>query len=163
MFALFATLLPTLLFTPNAIAQDDTKYTVWSSVIFSRTGERTPSILGDTPMQLTSVGALQQQSSGSFFRDRYLESFGGTSGLPSEGAPIAGLNVYTPDQRQLYIFGLDMQISLASAQAFMQGFYPPFQLTSNNTEVDRLLDPTNIVANGTYVWPTGFESTLTAR
>lgn len=129
----------------------DTKYTVWSSVIFSRTGERTPSILdiGNTPIQLTSLGARQQYDAGSFFRKRYLESFGTKDGL--NGGPIAGLSKNTPDVKQLYVEALDMQTTVASAQAFMQGFYPPFQLTTNDTDIQHILDPTSVLANGTYV------------
>lgn len=149
MFALLPALLTTLLLTSHTVAQDDRRYTVWASVIFSRTGERTPAILGDIPTQLTSVGAHQQVSAGTFFRERYVESFGSENGV--EGAPIAGLNVYIPDVRQLYILALDMQNTLGSAQAFMQGFYPQFQLTSNNTEILKATDPISFVANGTYV------------
>ena len=149
MFALFAAFLAVFLLPTPTLAQDDSKYTVWGSVIFSRTGERTPAILGDIPTQLTALGAQQQFGAGSFFRDRYLESFGSTNGLDS--APIVGLNANTPDVRQIYVAALDMQSTVASAQAFMQGFYPPFQLTNNDTEVQHLLDPINIAANNTYV------------
>ena len=148
MFALLAAFVTAILFTSGAAAQNDLNYTVWSSVIFSRTGERTPAVLGDIPTQLTTLGAQQQYSAGSFFRERYLGSVGSTDGVDS--GPIAGLSAYTPDIQQLYVLAIDMQTTIASAQAFLQGFYPPFNLTSNDTEV-RMLNPTSILANNSYV------------
>lgn len=74
---------------------------------------------------------------------------GSTNGIAS--APIAQMNPSIPDVRQVYLFGLDYQYTLASAEAFMQGFYPPFQLLSNDTEAQQALDPTGMLANGTYV------------
>ena len=146
MIALLVALVSAILFVPS-----ETTYTVWSSVIFSRTGERTPAILdiGDTPIQLTSLGARQQYSAGSFFRKRYLTSSGTQNGV--EGGPIVGLSRDTPDIKQLYVEALDMQTTVASAQAFMQGFYPPFLLTTNDSDIQHMLDPTSMLANGTYV------------
>ena len=146
-FAVLAALAAATLFTPTSHAQE--KYTVWSSVIFTRSGERTPATLGDLPTQLTSLGAQQQYASGQFFRERYLTSMGSADGIDS--APIAGISPNIPDVRQIYTFGLDFQYTLASAQAFMQGFYPPFQLTNNDTEAQMSFDPTSVLANSTYV------------
>jgi hypothetical protein len=149
--ARLAAVAATILSIPMSSAQNGSKYTVWSSVVFSRTGERTPGTLGDLPIQLTSLGAQQAYSAGSFFRERYLTSMGSTNGVGS--APIQSMSVSIPDIKQIYLFGLDQQYTLASAEAFMQGFYPPFQLTSNDTEVQNGLDPINILANGSYVRP----------
>ena len=145
-FVRLAAVAATILSIPMSNAS---KYTVWSSVVFSRSGERTPATLGDLPIQLTSLGARQAYSAGSFFRERYLTSMGSTNGVGS--APIQSISVSIPDIKQIYLFALDMQYTVASAQAFMQGFYPPFQLTSNDTEVQNGLDPINILANNTYV------------
>lgn len=132
-------------------AQDESKYTVWSSVVFSRTGERTPATLGDIPTQLTPLGAQQMFGMGSFFRERYVTSMGSTDGIDS--APISGLSAYTPDLTQIYVFSLDMQYTLASAQAFMQGFYPPvmYNETSSDSDTEKLLNPFGVLANGSFV------------
>lgn len=145
-FTYLAAVAATILSIPMSSAQ---KYTVWSSVVFSRTGERTPATLGNITTQLTSLGAQQAYSMGAFFRERYLTSMGSANGISS--APISGMSVDIPDIQQMYLASLDMQYTVASAQAFMQGFYPPFQLTSNDSEIQHTLDPTSILANGTYV------------
>ena len=153
MFALAIAVAATILLTPTSYAQDtdEHKYTVWSSVLFSRTGERTPEILGDLPTTLTSLGAQQQYAAGSFFRERYISSFGSNNGVDS--APIQGLSPNELNGEQLYVMALDQQWNVASAQAFMQGLYPPFSLGNNESDTARLLDPTNFLANNTYVRP----------
>ena len=150
-FAILAALTATFLSLPLAIAQqDDTRYTVWSSVIFTRTGERTPTFLGDIPTQLTTLGAQQQYQNGQFFRSRYLTSMGSTNGV--DGAPISMMSPSIPDVRQVFVAALDQQYTIASAQAFMQGLYPPFQLVNNgSTQEEAQIDPLGMLANGTYV------------
>lgn len=150
MFALAVALAATVLLTGPSHAQDgnDThKYTVWSSVIFARTGERTPEILGDTV--LTSLGAQQQYNSGTFFRQRYLSSLGSANGIDS--APIQGMSALELDNNQLYVMALDQQYNIASAQAFIQGLFPPHSLSGNDSEVLSSLDPSGVLANNTYV------------
>ena len=69
-----------------------------------------------------------------------------------DSAVISGLSPNIPDLTQFYTSVLDLEYTLASAQAFMQGFYPPFQLTDNNgTGTGELIDPTSFLANGSYV------------
>ena len=152
MFALAIALAATILLTPLASAQDSPdssthKYTVWSSVIFSRTGERTPLLLDNA--RLTSLGAQQQHEAGAFFRERYISTFGSSDGIDS--APIQGLNANELDGDQLYVMALDQQYNQASAQAFVQGLYPPYSLSGNDSETTRLLDPEGLLANGSYV------------
>lgn len=43
----------------GAWAQNTTEYTVYSTFIFARTGERTPQLLLDQDLRLTSYGAQQ--------------------------------------------------------------------------------------------------------
>lgn len=148
-FAVLTALAAAFLSLPTTIAQDGSRYTVWSTVIFTRTGERTPSILGDLPTQLTSLGAQQQYANGQFFRERYLTSMGSENGV--DGAPISMMSPSIPDVRQIYVTGLDFQYTLSSAQAFMQGFYPPFQLVNNGTEEAAVINPLGMLANGSYV------------
>ncbi|KAK4540510.1 hypothetical protein LTR36_009148 [Oleoguttula mirabilis] len=145
MLALAVALLATVILSPETVAaQDD--YTVWASVIFSRTGERTPEVLGYIPTTLTSLGAQQAYESGAFFRSRYISSVSIIDGIDS--APLQGLSAESIDSVQLYIAALDEQYTVASAQAFVQGLYPPFTL---NSSAASMLDPTSVLANGTYV------------
>lgn len=153
MFALVIAVAATILLTPQSSYAQDTsdehKYTVWSSVLFSRTGERTPELLGDLPTTLTSLGAQQMYNAGSFFRERYISTFGSTNGIDS--APIQGMSSNELDGDQLYVMALDQQYNVASAMAFMQGLYPPYSLCSNDSDVARLLDPTGFLANNSCV------------
>ncbi|KAK3670192.1 hypothetical protein LTR78_009948 [Recurvomyces mirabilis] len=144
MLALFIALLATIILTPEAVASG--QYTVWSSVIFARSGERTPEVLGYIPTTLTSYGANQAHDVGSFFRERYISSAGSPDS--TSYGPLQGLSANTLDSLQLYFHALDEQYTMASAQAFVQGLYPPFTL---NASVARLLDPTSILANSSYV------------
>ena len=147
-----ALVLPSL----TAAQQSDKQYTVWSSVIFSRTGDRTPLILGDIPTTLTSLGAQQAHSAGAFFRSRYIASsvpnlFNNSDTDQATGldrAPLWGLSAEAVDGQQLYVQALDTQASVASAQAFLQGLYPPYTLTD---QAAATLDPTSLLANGSYV------------
>lgn len=132
----------------------DTRYTVWASVIFARTGERTPEVLGTEPVTLTSVGAQQQYANGQFFRQRYFESYNNFSTTNGIGpAPITGMNPEIPDVQKLYVQALDTQSTVASAQAFLQGLYPPVSFGGNESEVQAMVDPTSRLANDTYVTP----------
>lgn len=135
MLALFVALLAAVLLTPETtFAQTTAEETIWASVIFSRTGERTPTVLGTLVPQLTSLGARQQHQTGEFFRQRY---FGAE-------APLFGLNEHAYDPLQTYVLALDKTFVVSSALAFMQGFYPPVELEGE-------LDPSSVLANGTYV------------
>lgn len=146
MLALIIALLATIILTPETLAKGD-DYTVWASVIFSRGGERTPEVLGDLPKALTSLGAHQVYDSGSFFRERYI-----TSNLDIisdiNDAPLQGLSAYSVNPLQLYVAALDEQWTVASAEAFMQGLYPPYEL---NESLALTLDPTSMDSNGSYI------------
>lgn len=125
-------------------------YTVWASVMFSRTGERTPEVLGYIPTTLTSLGATQSYNSGAFFRNRYITSANASSGANvALSAPLQGLAANSIDNLQTYTIALDEQYCVASAQAFLQGLYPPFQL--NNNVMATVYDPTSVLSNGSYV------------
>lgn len=126
------------------------EYTVWSTSIFLRTGDRTPEDLGYLPTTLTSLGAQQAYSAGAFFRDRYTSSVYTSTGVMT--APLQYLSAYSIDPTQLYAIALDEQYSVASAQAFLQGLYPPYTL---NDSMAALLDPSSLLANGTYVSAAG--------
>jgi hypothetical protein len=158
MLALAIAVLATVLLTPYANAQSDSNsgsYNVLASVAFVRTGEKSPpQQLGRNPTALTSLGAQQAYNAGSFLRSRYVSTSSSDSG--SSRAPLRGLTFNSPDSRQLYVLALDTQPTVASAQAFVQGFYPPSVL---NESTAALMDPTSVLANGTYVRNYGFHGT----
>lgn len=143
-------ILATFLFAGRSLAANNNMYTVWSSVVFSRTGERTPYwITGGMPVVLTPLGANQSYTAGAYMRDRYLGKFT-DNGVG--GAPIQGLSANSIDVDQVYIGSQDIQFTAASAQAFLQGFYPPInQTTSDTVQQDDTTPTSNILADGTTV------------
>ena len=70
MLALAVALAATIVLTEPVLAEP--QYTVWSSVVLVRTGERTPLIDDFLPYELTSYGAQQSFNAGSFLRNRYI-------------------------------------------------------------------------------------------
>ncbi|KAM0717181.1 hypothetical protein Q7P37_007033 [Cladosporium fusiforme] len=150
MLALAIAVLAAVLLTPYSNAQSDSdsgSYNVLASVAFVRTGERSPpQQLGRLPTALTSLGAQQAHNAGSFLRSRYVATSSSSSGAVR--APLRGLKVNSADPRQFYVLALDTQPTVTSAQAFVQGFYPPSVL---NESTAALMDPTSVLANGTYI------------
>ena len=139
-------LLVAILFAALSYGQTEGTYTVLSSVVFMRSGERTPTNLGFTPSILTSLGAQQAYSVGTFFRDRYVST--ATPASNDNKAPIQRLSANSYDPRQIYILAQDTQATAATAQAFMQGFYPPYVL---NESMAAVVDPSSVLANDSYV------------
>ncbi|KAF2842534.1 phosphoglycerate mutase-like protein [Patellaria atrata CBS 101060] len=131
----------------NSQAEDvNTRYTVLGSVIFTRTGERTPLI--NSPSTLTSLGAQQAYSAGSDFRNRYLEAINNGDGLRTI-SPVRGISTYSLDPDQIYVLTREDQYLIATAQAFLQGLYPPYTVDSNNTSP--FLDPNSVLSNASYI------------
>ncbi|CAK7233813.1 hypothetical protein SCUCBS95973_008723 [Sporothrix curviconia] len=97
--------------------------TVWSAVVFSMYGERTP-LNGPTYPALTPLGAQQMYISGTAYRNRYVLE--GTANASVEAAlPINGLSTNALDTRQVSVMSSDDSYVAAGAMAFMQGLYPP--------------------------------------
>lgn len=113
---------------------------IWSSVVYNYHGERTPLIL---PVQsvLTPLGAQQLYAVGSFFRDRYVASKMNESNLA-----INGLSKDELDNAQVSSMSTSGEFIVASAQAFMQGLYPPLNISSRT-----LLNPMSVLANGSII------------
>lgn len=150
MLALF--LLATIASVWPVAGQDEYNTRVHSSVIFTRSGERMPFIASGTPPQLTSLGAQQLYSVGSTFRYRYM-GYGNSTSNPLSINLVVGLSNSSIDNDQLMIMTPNNAYLAASAEAFMQGLYPPFTL---NTEEALKLDPTSVLANNTYMeYPLG--------
>ncbi|KAA6406688.1 MAG: hypothetical protein FRX48_09411 [Lasallia pustulata] len=102
---------------------------IWSSVIFTRYGDRTPIIVPQESV-LTPVGAQQLYSAGSYFRNRYVAP------LDQDGAASLAINdisKYEVDSTQVFTMSTVDEHIATSAQAFLQGLYPPLSISSNNT------------------------------
>lgn len=119
-----ATLLTALLaLSAVALTQQTSQETVWSAVTYTYHGEKTPALLAG-PYDLTPVGANQLYTAGSILRDRYIS--GVTNSSIVSPAPINGMNLHQIDNDQLLVLATNDQWVSASATAFMQGLYPPF-------------------------------------
>ncbi|CAD6446951.1 d8dca34b-a0a4-45cb-ae96-471e5151b4db [Sclerotinia trifoliorum] len=103
-------------------AQSNMVPITWSSVVYTYYGEITPTIVNATTPTLTPLGATQLYNSGSIIRDRYLNS---TATQLTLGQPINGLSDQYIINNQLQVWSTGDEYVVASAQAFMQGLYPP--------------------------------------
>ena len=136
-----------------AAADGELQQQIISTLIFTINGDRTPEILPQTPV-LTPLGAQQMYSLGSQFRDRYLLSSEDTTGV---GTRIYDISPYQYNFDDLDILTTDDQFTIASAQAFIQGLYPPLATNSGYVEIagqSLLANMSNVVAplNG-YQYP----------
>ncbi|PQE11480.1 histidine acid phosphatase protein [Rutstroemia sp. NJR-2017a BBW] len=104
------------------VGADTTVPITWSSIVYTYHGEKTPDMPNSTTLSLTPLGAQQLYSAGSVIRDRYLTSNGTQLTL---GLPINGLSTSAIVNSQMQILSTSDEYVVASAQAFMQGLYPP--------------------------------------
>ncbi|PNS18917.1 Lysosomal acid phosphatase [Sphaceloma murrayae] len=133
---LASAVLASLLAVP-ALAQDG-NFTVWSSILYLRAGERTPAALSNLAPTLTSLGAQQMYAAGQYFRSQYLQD--GSANRMQE------LESESPRTDQVYALTVDTQFTSASLQAFMLGMWPPTGNSSADTE-----GIPNQLVNGTIV------------
>lgn len=157
----------TLLMLAQRVVSAGNAYNVHSSVIFTRSGEHTPLAgeLGTDPrrhhqlsfgllftgtVRLTALGAQQLYTAGSLYRARYIGSSSQSYSTPTgvNYAPIMGLNTNLLDSDQLNAMTTYEQYMGASAQAFIQGLYPPYSI---NSSAAIFLDPSDLLANNTYI------------
>jgi hypothetical protein len=115
---------------------------VLSSFIYTVYGDRTPLILPQEPT-LTPLGAQQLYNAGQTFRNRYI----GTNGSDTLGTAILGISPYILDNEAISILTTSDQHLVASASAFMQGLYPPLELSTGITFTTDI----SILANGSTV------------
>lgn len=122
--------------------------TIWSSVIYTRYGERTP-LISPQESILTSVGAQQLYSAGSYFRNRYVAPLDDNAGVSSA---VNGISEYEVDSTQVFTMSTADEYIATSAQAFLQGLYPPLSISANTTANIS----TSILANGSNIeYPLG--------
>ncbi len=126
-----------------AAGQDATAYHPHGAFAFIRSGERTPLLTGETPV-LTAVGSQQMFKLGQNLRARWIAA-DGDAGLGRQN--IANMSTDILNNDQISVQTLDSQYLIASAQAFMQGMYPPRSL-ANSTGLG---DETGLLADGTTV------------
>jgi hypothetical protein len=103
-----------------ASAQNET---VWSSVAYVLYGERTPLRTSIDP-NLTPLGAQQLFSLGNVLRARWLDKSVTYPGI-TDFKGMQGISQNAIDNSQLDILSMSDEYVVASAQAFMQGLYPP--------------------------------------
>lgn len=120
-----------------AWSQSQRNETIWASVVYSNHGDRTPLIL-PVPNVLTPLGAQQLYSAGSFFRQRYLAA---PAGAQESNYSINGILQNAFDTTQTNVRSTLSDYVVASAEAFMQGLYPP----RNNS------GPNSLLANGSII------------
>ncbi|KAJ5088975.1 ATPase AAA-type core [Penicillium argentinense] len=104
---------------------------VLGAFIYSRHGDRTPKVWGNT--QLTTVGYLEMFNSGSFYNERYISN--------DSVKHIEGISDPVFRSKQLSASAPDDAVLQNSATGFLQGVYPP---TSQATE--KLANDSTIVA-----------------
>ncbi|KAJ5587287.1 Histidine phosphatase superfamily clade-2 [Penicillium hispanicum] len=138
LLAIVALILP----FPALIAAQDYTETVWGVFAYTIHGDNTPDVLaGPRPRSLSDYGASQLLTAGSAFRARYVASAGTSNSTESAIQYISSIIL---DSRDVSVLSTTEQYDVASAIAFMQGLYPPPNL-SNSTEA---------LANGsTYTSP----------
>ena len=129
-------------------AQTVLREQIWGSVVYSLYGDRTPFILPQT-YTLTPLGAQQLYSAGSGFRDRYIVPPQTPFGEYSVSTVINGIAEFQLDSNQVTMMSTVDQFIVASAQAFIQGLYPPLQLSSNDT----FATSQSVLANGSNILP----------
>ncbi|KAJ5086526.1 hypothetical protein NUU61_007833 [Penicillium alfredii] len=105
---------------------------VWGVVAYTLYGDSTPvALVQDSSRVLTNYGASSLAAAGSAFRDRYVA----TEESGNEATGIQDISTNLLDTKQIEVFSTTDQYVAASAQAFLQGLYPPLG-QSNITYAD---------------------------
>ncbi|RMZ68942.1 Histidine phosphatase superfamily clade-2 [Pyrenophora seminiperda CCB06] len=120
---------------------DGDSYHPHAAFAFVRTGERTPTLRNDT-QRLTALGANQMYTLGQNFRTRYISGDKpNTLGVQH----IAGMSADILNNDQVWVQTRKAPYLVSSAQAFMQGLYPPHGIANGTGHVtDILTDGTSI-------------------
>ncbi|KAJ5690328.1 hypothetical protein N7462_004720 [Penicillium macrosclerotiorum] len=118
---------------------------VWGVVAYTIHGDSTPNVLAENrPRFLSDYGANQLAAAGAAFRDRYLAS--GNS-LNDSDTAIQYLSATALDSNDVEVYATTDQFVIASAQAFMQGLYPPVNQSG--------MAASDLGTNGTVISPLG--------
>ncbi|KAJ0425568.1 histidine phosphatase superfamily [Aspergillus carlsbadensis] len=134
----------------RAFAQDQSPR-IWAAFAYNVYGEAVPTAF-PRPRALTSHGANQLHDAGSAFRNRYV-SLNSTD----RSLRIQNLSPYLLDNDDIKVSSTPDVAALASAQAFMQGLYPPLDVSFNASffgQDSRLADGSSSIAPmGGYQYP----------
>jgi hypothetical protein len=122
------------------VAAQDLKEQVWSVFAYTLHGDSIPNAL-PRPRALTPYGASELYATGSAFRDRYVAIHSNGSGV---GTRIPSLSPYALEAEEISVLSRTDQPTVASAQAFMQGLYPPLGQVYDG----KFYDPSFVLANG---------------
>lgn len=125
-----------------ALAQDQTAR-VWAVYAYTVGGEATPKVF-PRPRSLTPYGSYQLHEAGAAFRDRYVAL---KSGVHHHSTRIQNLSPYLIDNDDVNVDTADDGVVIASAQAFMQGVYPPLDESFNSSYFASQLE----LANGSVI------------
>jgi hypothetical protein len=112
----------------SAQQTDNDLYHPHAAFALVRTGERTPILQRGNPV-LTAFGAQQMFTLGQNLRTRYI-----TGNVP-EGLGvqhITGISTDTLNNNQISVQTSSQPHVVSSAQAFMQGLYPPHNIANSN-------------------------------
>ena len=115
---------------------------VWAVFAYTLKGDSSPAILPASET-LTPYGARQLLSSGSAFRERYVALQG-----DENNHYIQYISPDELDSDEIGILSTEGQSAIASAQAFMQGLYPPLDTSDD----DDLYDQSSLNASA-YQYP----------
>ena len=118
---------------------------VWAVYAYTINGETIPRVFPRS-RALTPYGAYQLHEAGSAFRGRYVSVKAGADGPDTR---IENLSPYLVDNDDIKITSTPDVAVLASAQAFMQGVYPPLNESFNTTFFDNQLE----LADGSLISP----------
>ncbi|CEL03219.1 hypothetical protein ASPCAL04376 [Aspergillus calidoustus] len=133
-----------------AFAQDQGPR-IWAAFAYNVYGEVIPTAF-PRPRALTSHGANQLHDAGVAFRNRYV-SLNSTD----QNLRIQNLSPYLLDNDDIKVSSTPDVAALASAQAFMQGLYPPLDVSFNASffgQDSRLADGSSSIAPmGGYQYP----------
>ncbi|RMD43613.1 hypothetical protein DV735_g1561, partial [Chaetothyriales sp. CBS 134920] len=138
-------LLPLL--APLAGGQTVLNQEVVAAFVYTMYGDRTPFVFQENPI-LTPLGAQQLYQAGANIRARYVTPTLNTDD-DEESATIRDISPYQIYNDEISVSSTDDQWVMASAQAFMQGLYPPLVSSSNYTYISGqspLANGTNVVA-----------------
>lgn len=114
---------------------------VWAVFAYNLPGDNTPTAL-PRPNTLSPYGASELYAAGSSFRDHYVTIHSDENAGAS--TRIQNLSPWVLDSEEVVVLSTTEQAIVASAQAFMQGLYPPLAQSGNMTYVDS----SSLLANG---------------
>ncbi|KAL3464259.1 histidine phosphatase superfamily [Aspergillus heterothallicus] len=121
----------------SILAQDQTPR-VWAAFAYNVYGEVVPKAF-PRPRALTSHGANQLNAAGAAFRNRYV-----SLNSSDRSSRIQNLSPYLLDNDDIKVSTTPDVAALASAQAFMQGLYPPLDASLNAS----FFEPKTTLADG---------------